>query len=92
MDLGLADAAVVVTGGSKGMGRAGRARRFAAEGARVAVLARGRDGARRHGRDARTPPGSPDASASRADLTVRDEVDAAFAEIGDAVGRAATCS
>src|SRR3954470_14951213 len=41
MDLGLADAAVVVTGGSKGMGRAA-ALTFAGEGARVAVLARGR--------------------------------------------------
>ena len=42
MDLGLAGAAVVVSGGSKGMGRAA-ALTFAAEGARVAVLARGRD-------------------------------------------------
>jgi NAD(P)-dependent dehydrogenase (short-subunit alcohol dehydrogenase family) len=40
MDLGLAGAAVVVSGGSKGMGRAA-ALTFAAEGARVAVLARG---------------------------------------------------
>jgi 3-oxoacyl-[acyl-carrier protein] reductase len=41
MDLGLRDATVVVNGGSKGMGRAA-AEAFAAEGARVAVLARGR--------------------------------------------------
>lgn len=42
MDLGLAGAAAVVTGGSKGMGRA-TAECFAADGARVAVLARGRE-------------------------------------------------
>jgi 3-oxoacyl-[acyl-carrier protein] reductase len=40
MDLGFRDAAVVVTGGTKGMGRA-TAELVAAEGARVAVLARG---------------------------------------------------
>jgi NAD(P)-dependent dehydrogenase (short-subunit alcohol dehydrogenase family) len=43
MDLGLRDATVVVNGGTKGMGRAA-AEAFAAEGARVAVLARGREG------------------------------------------------
>ncbi len=43
MDLGLADATAVVTGGSKGMGRA-VAECLAAEGARVAVLARHREG------------------------------------------------
>jgi 3-oxoacyl-[acyl-carrier protein] reductase len=42
MDLGLAGAAVCVQGGSKGMGRAA-AECFAADGARVAVMARGRD-------------------------------------------------
>ena len=40
MDLGLAGAAAVVTGGSKGMGLA-IAETLAAEGARVAVMARG---------------------------------------------------
>ena len=39
MDLGLADARVLVVGGSRGMGRAA-AETFAREGARVAVLAR----------------------------------------------------
>jgi 3-oxoacyl-[acyl-carrier protein] reductase len=80
MDLGLADAAVVVTGGSKGMGRAA-ALTFAAEGARVAVLARGADA-----RDATVAElraaGSPDPIGLGADLTVREEVDTAFAEIG----------
>ncbi len=42
MDLGIADATAVVTGGSKGMGRA-VAEVLAADGARVAVMARGRD-------------------------------------------------
>ncbi|WP_045877933.1 SDR family oxidoreductase [Pseudofrankia sp. DC12] len=41
MDLGLGGAAVVVSGGSKGMGRAA-VECFAREGARVAILARGR--------------------------------------------------
>jgi len=41
MDLGLSDATAVVTGGTKGMGRA-VAECLASEGARVAVLARGR--------------------------------------------------
>ncbi len=40
MDLGLKDSAAVVTGGSKGMGRA-IAEAFADDGARVAILARG---------------------------------------------------
>ena len=39
MDLGFADATVAVTGGTAGMGRAA-ASCFAADGARVAVLAR----------------------------------------------------
>ena len=39
MDLGLRDAAAVVAGGSRGMGRA-TAELLAAEGCRVAVLAR----------------------------------------------------
>ena len=43
MDLGFAGATAVVTGGSKGMGRAGAARSATPTGARVAVTARGRE-------------------------------------------------
>ena len=42
MDLGLAGATAVVTGGSKGMGLA-IAETLAADGARVAVMARGQE-------------------------------------------------
>ncbi len=73
MDLGLNGAAAVVSGGSKGMGRAA-AVCLAAEGARVAVLARGRaalDDAVAELQGA----GSPDA------IGIAD-VDRAFAEIG----------
>jgi 3-oxoacyl-[acyl-carrier protein] reductase len=41
MNLGLTEATAIVSGGSKGMGRAA-ALAMAAEGARVAVLARGK--------------------------------------------------
>lgn len=84
MDLGLAGAAVVVGGGSKGMGRAA-AVCFAQEGARVAVLARDEVAlADTAGvlRDA----GSRDAIAIPCDLTVRAEVDAAFAQLGERWG------
>lgn len=84
MDLGLKDCAAVVTGGSKGMGRA-IAEAFADDGARVAVLARGTDAldetveelARR---------GSPDAFGLSVDLTDPAAIDEAFARIGDRWG------
>jgi NAD(P)-dependent dehydrogenase (short-subunit alcohol dehydrogenase family) len=84
VDLGLSGAAVAVSGGTKGMGRAA-ACTFAGEGARVAVLARGRAAlddtvaALRHA-------GSPDAIGLRADLTERTEVDDAFARLGERWG------
>ena len=84
MDLGLAGAAVVVSGGSKGMGRAA-ALAFAAEGARVAVVARGRRALDATVADLDTA-GSVDPLGIVADLTARDEVDAAFAQIGDRWG------
>jgi NAD(P)-dependent dehydrogenase (short-subunit alcohol dehydrogenase family) len=84
VDLGLARARVVVGGGTKGMGRAA-AECFAAEGACVAVIARGQT----HLDEtvARLQQlGSPDAVALRADLTDRAGVDAAFATIRDRWG------
>ena len=80
MDLGLGGAAVVVNGGTKGMGRAA-AECFAAEGARVCVLARGQD-AIDETVAAMAAAGSPDAFGVATDLTVRAEVDAAFAAVG----------
>jgi 3-oxoacyl-[acyl-carrier protein] reductase len=79
VDLGLRDATVLVSGGSKGMGRAA-AESFAAEGARVAVLAR-TPGALDATVARLIELGSPDAVAVRADLTVRAEVDDAFGQL-----------
>jgi NAD(P)-dependent dehydrogenase (short-subunit alcohol dehydrogenase family) len=84
MDLGLRGAAVVVNGGSKGMGRAA-AECFATEGARVCVLARGR-AAIDETVEALQAAGSPDAFGIPTDLTARAQVDAAFAEVGERWG------
>jgi len=80
VDLGLQGATAVVTGGSKGMGRA-IAERLATEGAQVAVLARGRQAiddtvAALHGA------GSDGSFGLTVDATEPGEVDAAFAELG----------
>ena len=84
MDLGLADAKVVVQGGTQGMGRAA-ARCFADDGARVAVLARTQADL-----DATCAEllerGAPEAIALRTDITELASVDAAFAEIGERWG------
>ena len=69
MDLGLGGAAVCVQGGTKGMGRAA-AERFAADGARVVVLARGRE-AIDETVDALHRLGSPEAFGVTTDLTER---------------------
>jgi len=79
MDLGLHGATAVVTGGSKGMGRA-IALRLATEGAQVAVIARGRqalDGtvAALHRE------GSTGSLGLSVDVTDRHQVDAAFAQL-----------
>jgi 3-oxoacyl-[acyl-carrier protein] reductase len=79
MDLGLAGATVMVNGGSAGMGRAA-ALTFAAEGAKVAVLARDR------GRLADTlerlrAAGSPETIALPADLTDGDQVSGVFDQL-----------
>jgi NAD(P)-dependent dehydrogenase (short-subunit alcohol dehydrogenase family) len=80
MDLGLADATAVVAGGSTGMGFAA-ARCFAADGARVAVLARTRPVLEEAVARLRAA-GSPDAIGIPTDLTRRGDVEAAFDEIG----------
>jgi 3-oxoacyl-[acyl-carrier protein] reductase len=84
MDLGLAGAAVVVAGGTTGMGRAA-ADCFAADGARVAVLARSREDL-----DAAAVAlgelGSPDAIGIATDLFDGASVDAAIGEAGERWG------
>lgn len=84
MDLGLAGAAVLVSGGTKGMGRAA-AECLASEGARVAVLAR-TEAALVDTVGALEALGSPDAVGLRADLTDGDEVDASIAQLEDRWG------
>ncbi|HEY7916784.1 MAG TPA: SDR family oxidoreductase [Acidimicrobiales bacterium] len=80
MDLGMQDATAVVTGGSKGMGRA-IAERLAAEGAEVAVLARGRE-ALDATVDALRGAGSAGALGMAVDVTDRAQVEEAFSELG----------
>lgn len=79
MDLGLTDATAVVQGGTQGMGRAA-ARCFAAEGAKVAVLARTQGDL-----DATVAElielGAADSVGLRADITKADQVEAAFGQI-----------
>jgi 3-oxoacyl-[acyl-carrier protein] reductase len=79
MDLGLAGAAAVVTGGSKGMGLA-IAQTLAADGARVAVMARGREAL-----DAATESllaaGAPDAVGLSVDMTDADSIATGFDEV-----------
>jgi NAD(P)-dependent dehydrogenase (short-subunit alcohol dehydrogenase family) len=79
MDLGLAGAAVCVQGGTRGMGRAA-AECFAAEGARVVVLARGQAGIDETVETLRRR-GSPDAWGIRVELLEPPTIDAAFAAI-----------
>jgi 3-oxoacyl-[acyl-carrier protein] reductase len=80
MDLGLSGAHAVVTGGSKGMGRA-VAERLAAEGAQVAVLARGQ-GPLDETVDALHRAGSAGSIGLSVDFTDRAAVEGAFAELG----------
>jgi NAD(P)-dependent dehydrogenase (short-subunit alcohol dehydrogenase family) len=84
MDLGLAGATVCVQGGSKGMGRAA-AECFAADGARVAVMARGREGLEET--VARlTELGSPDAVGISVDAADASSIIDGFAEVGERWG------
>ncbi len=84
MDLGLKDATAVVTGGSKGMGRA-IAEAFADDGARVAILARGRE-AIEETLDELRRRGCPDAVGLPVDLTDPVAIEGAFASIGERWG------
>ncbi len=84
MDLGLADAAVVVAGGTAGMGRAA-ADCFAADGARVAVLARTRRDLDET-EEALAAAGSPDAVGLEVDLLDQASVDRAMAAVDERWG------
>ena len=80
MDLGLGGASVVVAGGTSGMGWAA-AECFAADGARVAVLARSADDLAAAEKELERR-GAADALGVRADLTDAASVDAALALVG----------
>ncbi len=84
MDLGLANAAVVVQGGTQGMGRAA-ARCFADDGARVAILARTQADLDATVADL-TERGSPDAIGLSTDITRPDEVVDAFRVVAERWG------
>ena len=84
MDLGLTNATVVVAGGTTGMGRAA-ADCFAADGARVAVLARSQD-ALDDAVAALTALGSPDAVGISTDLLDGASVTAAVEQLGERWG------
>ena len=79
MDLGLAGAAVCVQGGTQGMGRAA-AECFARDGARVVVLARGKQGLDETAEALRRI-GSPEAIGLQVDLARPATIDAAFAAL-----------
>ena len=81
MDLGIAGAAAVVTGGSKGMGRA-IAEVLAADGARVAVMARGQSDLDDTVAALRAA-GSPDAVGLRVDMTDPGSITEGFRQVGE---------
>lgn len=81
MDLGFGDANVIISGGSAGMGRAA-ALSFAADGARVAVLARNRERLDDTIAQLRTA-GSPDVLGLSTDVTDADSVRDAFDELSE---------
>ncbi len=84
MDLGIADATAVVTGGSKGMGRA-VADILATDGARVAVMARGREALDDTVASLKAA-GSPDAVGISVDMTDPESIDAGFREVQERWG------
>lgn len=84
MDLGLKDAHVVLVGASRGIGRAA-ARKFAAEGAKLALLARNLKGLEKTAAQCREA-GSPEVLCFAADMVSSAQIDAAFTAIGEAWG------
>lgn len=84
MDLGLKDAHVVLVGASRGIGRAA-ARCFAAEGAKVALIARNVKGLEKTAAQCREA-GSTEVLCLAADMMSKEQIDAAFATIGAAWG------
>lgn len=85
MDLGLNGAAAVVTGGSKGMGLA-IAEGLGAEGARVALMARGREALEAAARRVTTA-GAPDVLPISVDMSDADSIANGFATVESAWGR-----
>jgi 3-oxoacyl-[acyl-carrier protein] reductase len=81
VDLGLAGATAVVTGGSKGMGLA-IAETLAAEGARVAVMARGREALDATVETLKAA-GAPDAIGISVDMSDADSIADGFAAVAD---------
>jgi len=84
MDLGFTGATAAVTGGTKGMGRA-IAQDLANEGARVAVLARGKEALDEAVEGLRRA-GSPDPVGLAVDVGDREQVEAAFRQLGERWG------
>jgi NAD(P)-dependent dehydrogenase (short-subunit alcohol dehydrogenase family) len=84
MDLGIADATAVVTGGSKGMGRA-VAEILAGDGARVAVMARGKEALDETASALRSL-GSPDAAGISVDMSDPSSIESGFREVADRWG------
>ncbi len=84
MDLGLKDAHVVLVGASRGIGRAA-ARKFAADGAKLALIARNLKGLEKTAAQCREA-GSPEVLCFAADMVSSEQIDAAFAAIGAAWG------
>lgn len=85
MDLGFAGSSAVVTGGSKGMGLA-IAETLAAEGASVAVMARGRQALDAAVSSLRRA-GAPDAVGIRVDMTDAESIAAGFAAVAQRWGQ-----
>ena len=81
MDLGLSVATAVVTGGSKGIGRAA-ALCLAEDGARVCIMARGRTALDETVAMLEIA-GSPDAFGMSVDLGRADQIEAGFRAVGE---------